>query len=100
MVQTQRIPATSNLLCNSKRQEGGFGGTQIALMYPGWRFLVELATPGGLRRLPSIIQSARNCFYTNPPPCLAYTSKQANLATKPEPFQSVLIYGDWINLCK
>ena len=50
MAQPQkRIPATSSLLCNSKRQGGGFGGAQIALMYPGRRFLVlELPTPGGL----------------------------------------------------
>ena len=60
--------------CNSKRQGGGFGGAQIALMYPGRRFLVELATPGGLRSpKTSIIQSACNCFYTTiplPPPFL------------------------------
>ena len=75
MAQPQkRIPATSSLLCNSKRQGGGFGGAQIALMYPGRRFLVELATPGGLRSpKTSIIQSACNCFYTTiplPPPFL------------------------------
>ena len=102
MAQPQkRIPATSSLLCNSKRQGGGFGGAQIALMYPGRRFLVELATPGGLLRQPSIIQSARNCFYTNSPPSSTYTSNRANLAAKLEQrLCAILILGDWINLCK
>ena len=85
-----------------KRQGGGFGGAQIALMYPDQRrFLVELATPGGLLRQPSIIQSARNCFYTNSPPSSTYTSNRANLAAKLEQrLRAVLILGDWINLCK
>ena len=64
--------------------------------------------PGGVRHTWGAVQlgshrsSSRPAIVSTQPPPLPYTPNQANLATKLEPFQalSVLISGDWINLCK
>ena len=64
--------------CNSKRQGGGFGGAQIALMYPARRFLVELPTPGGLRREAAIDHpvSPQLFLHNHPLPCLTPQTRQ------------------------
>ena len=88
--------------CNGKRQ-----GRVCLNRGPNCFDVSRPAVPGGARhtwgllRQPSIIQSARNCFYTNSPPSSTYTSNRANLAAKLEQrLRAILILGDWINLCK
>ena len=63
-----------DLFCNSKRQGGGFGGAQIALMYPGQRrfLVVELPTPGGLRRALRHPSSSRPAIVSTQPPLPAF----------------------------
>ena len=93
MAQPQkRIPATSSLLCNSKRQGGGFGGAQIALMYPGRRFLVlELPTPGGLCSSAAIDHPVGpQLFLHNHPPPAFLRLKPGKFGNKTEAVPSPL----------